>query len=366
MNARTFGGMSVRSSPVVLVLGVLLSWLSGCGDSDSDDSNGSGVGGDTSSGGSAGSAGTSTSGESGKGGSGGSGGSGASGGSGDKGGSNGSGAAAGDAGQNGSGAQAGAESGGSSSGGNGSGGTGGEVDRTETSMPDADLEGDGGMIVDNDGQTVDDDGSGWVRVLSSQYYVEDESDLGLVERWLVLVENSGGDRVCNVVVDASFRDGDGGEISQVSAQVMANTYALASGEGPVFCLEPGERAIGAGFIYPNEPLDPAAVAEVRYEIFGVAIPDAERKDWATFENEALEDQAGGKVVRGTLHNGDDELGWWHVRVFALGNDGVPLRAQDLSGEGVVEPGALWDFESEPFTVPEMQDYENVVEHSPPR
>jgi len=151
------------------------------------------------------------------------------------------------------------------------------------------------------------------------------------------------------------------------AEVTSNTYALASGEGPVFCLEPGERAVGAGFVYPSEPLDPADVAEVRYEIFGVAIPDAERNDWVTLENEALAEQGGGKVVSGTLHNGDDELGWWQVRVYALGNDGVPLRAQDLGGEmGVVAPGAEWNFESEPFTLPEMQDYASVLDHSPPR
>jgi hypothetical protein len=350
--ARISGGRSVVAAPAVLALSMFLGSIAGCGDSDGGGD--AGVGGKTGSGGSAGSGGASGAGKGGSGGSGGTAGSG------------GSGASAGAGGKGGSGGKGGTASGGSDSGGMGGGGTGGEVDRTETSMPDADIEGSGGTIVDNDGETVDSNGSGWVTVLSSHYYTEVEADLGLVERWLVLVENSGGYRVCNVTVNASFRDEDGGEIAQVSADVSSKTYALESGDGPVFCLEAGERAIGAGFMYPTEPLDPATVAEVRYEIFGVAIPNVERKDWATVENAELADQGDNKVVRGTLKNGEDELGWWQVRVFALGNDGVPLRAQDLSpGDATVEPGAEWSFESEAFALPEMQDYAYVVDHGPP-
>jgi hypothetical protein len=236
------------------------------------------------------------------------------------------------------------------------------------SMPNAALEGSGGRITDAEGTLLDDEGSGWIRLLSSHYYTERESDLSpVVERWLGLVENTGPVRICQAVLFVTFLDANGEEVADLGAAfVSSSNYKNPDFSAPRQCFEPGQRAIASALLFPSEPIDTSAVAEVRYAASGYADGAAERYDWVAVEEEKFSDEAGGKVASGRLVNGADELSFWGVAIYGLGRDGVPIAAQDLSdGEMGIEPGARWEFESAPFAVP-VTDSTLIVEHSAPR
>jgi hypothetical protein len=354
-------GFRFSSAAIPLVMTAHVA-LSGCGDSDSSDNpgdNGGTAGAPAGKGGSSSGAGGGT----------GEGGNGAE--AGESGGTGGA-AVGGKAGKGGGGGTAGKSGTGGAGGGKaGTGGTGdmpAPVDRGDTSMPDAELEGSGGQITDAEGTVLDDEGAGWLALLSSHYYTEPESDLSpVVERWLGLVENTGPVRLCQAVLFVTLLDAEGEEVADLGAAFVSSpNYKNPDASAPRQCLDPGERAIAAALLFPSEPLDTSAVTEVRYAASGYADGAAERYDWVTVEEEEFSDEAGGKVVSGTLVNGEDELSFWGVAIYGLGNDGVPIAAQDLSdGEMGIEPGAQWDFESSPFAVP-VTDYTLIVEHSAPR
>jgi hypothetical protein len=265
----------------------------------------------------------------------------------------------------------GGTAGGGKAGTGGSGGSGGApepVDRSDTSMPDAELEGSGGQITDAEGEVLDDEGAGWIALLSSHYYTEPESDLSpVVERWLGLVENTGPVRLCEAVLFVTLLDADGEEIADLGAAlVSSHNYKNPEASAPRQCVEPGERAIASALLFPSEPLDTSEVAEVRYAASGYADEAAERHDWVTVEDEEFSDETEGKVVSGTLVNGEEELSFWGVSIYGLGTDGVPIAAQDLTDDEMgIEPRAQWDFESAPFAAP-VGDYALFVDHSAPR
>jgi hypothetical protein len=139
------------------------------------------------------------------------------------------------------------------------------VDRTDTSMPDADLEGSGGEIADAEGMPIDDDGAAWLELLSSHYYTDPDTGLApLVERWLGLVENTGPALLCNAVLFPSFYDAEGALVAQLgAANVSAPVHRAPGVDGPWYCLAPGERAIASVLLFPMEPLAVPSVAEIR-------------------------------------------------------------------------------------------------------
>jgi hypothetical protein len=255
---------------------------------------------------------------------------------------------------------------GASGGSAGTSGTGSSVDTSETSMPDAELVGSGGEITDADGEVVESNGADWLAVLSSHYYLESDDGGQPVGRWLGLVENVGPLLLCGGVVHPRFYDGGGDLLLDVGvAPIFAPTYARPGVDSPSLCLAAGDRAISSVLVY--DAVDPSEVAEVRYTVSGFTNGEAEPKSWVTVEDEEAVNGGGGKIVRGTLHNGEVELSWWRVHVFGLGTDGVPLAGQTLTdGELGIAPGTEWGFESEPFVGEDFTDFRTAVEHSGPR
>jgi hypothetical protein len=295
------------------------------------------------------------------------GGSGGSGGSGDESGNGGAGNAGrgGTAGEgsSGKGGSSGTGTGGASGSGDAAGTSGtGESGDSGTNMPDADIEGDGGEIVTGEsGTEVVADGPEWLHVTSSHYYVHSRPGDALFDgRWLGSVENIGPAPVCSIIIQPTFYDGNGQVVLDLLAgTVYAPLYRRPGETGPRACIEPGERGIALSIDITGMDFDVSEVALVRYSVSGATYEDLEPSDWVTLGNVA----SAGNVVSGSLVNGEDELGWWRVFVFAEGDGGVPLESQDFSDDlSGIEPGYTWNFQTEPFTVP-MNGFDVFFDHN---
>jgi len=320
---------------------VALALLLGCGSSDKKDDDESGGTGGTAagSGGSSGSSG--------------------------KGGSSGASGSAGSAGRGGS---SGAGTGGSENAGAGGSDAAGSAGSAGTSgpigpnMPDVTFEGTGGEIVTGEsGTDVIGEGPEWLRVTSSHYYVHSAPGDALYEaRWLASVENIGNAPVCSIIIHPTFYGADGESLLDLlPGTVYAPLYRRPEESGPRACIAPGERGIALALDSMESELDVSDVAEVRYTVSGATYDDLELSDWVSLGDVSNE----GSVIGGSLINGEAELGWWHVFVFAEGEGGVPLESQDFSDNLTgIEPGYIWNFHTEPFSVP-FTEFEVFFDHN---